>query len=123
MELVRLQGVGGLPPGESLVVEVSGRAIAIFNVEGELLAIDNACPHRGGPLASGEICGEIVTCPWHGWQMDIRTGACVNGPLARVATHRVLVDGADLLLVVRRQPERAPAIRQESTAEPDRKTI
>jgi nitrite reductase/ring-hydroxylating ferredoxin subunit len=50
------------------------RVIALFNVGGEFFALDGVCPHQGGPLGEGELCGAIVTCPWHGWQFDVRTG-------------------------------------------------
>lgn len=55
-------------------VEVDGRLIAVFNVGGEFLAIDNECPHRGGALADGALAGTIITCPLHRWQFDLRDG-------------------------------------------------
>jgi len=79
-----------LPPGSRKLVTVKGRAIAIFNVAGELFALLNRCPHRGGSLCEGKLTGlvrssepghydysrrgEILRCPWHGWEFDIRTG-------------------------------------------------
>ena len=48
---------------------------AIFNVEGTLRALDGVCPHQGGPLGEGRLEGCRVTCPWHGWQFDVETGA------------------------------------------------
>ena len=47
---------------------------ALFNVDGTFYALDGVCPHQGGPLGSGEVHNCIVTCPWHGWQFDVRTG-------------------------------------------------
>ena len=62
------------PPGESRELVVAGRLIALFNIEGQFFALDGVCPHQGGPLAKGTLCGHIVTCPWHGWQFDVRDG-------------------------------------------------
>ena len=47
---------------------------ALFNVDGQFFALDGVCPHQGGPLGQGELCGSIVTCPWHGWQFDVEDG-------------------------------------------------
>jgi 3-phenylpropionate/trans-cinnamate dioxygenase ferredoxin subunit len=79
-----------IPPGERKIVEVAGRSIGVFNIDGEFFALRNNCPHEGGPLCVGPICGfvsserpgeyhysrqgEILRCPWHGWEFDIRTG-------------------------------------------------
>ena len=52
--------------------------IALFKLEGKIYALDNACPHMGGPLGEGEIEDEVVTCPWHGWQFDIKNGHNIN---------------------------------------------
>jgi len=62
------------------LVEVGGRAIAIFNLGGRYYAIDNVCPHRGGPLSEGTIAGDDVICPWHGARFSIKTGAVLGPP-------------------------------------------
>ena len=62
------------PPGEAREVVAAGRLIALFHVDGQFYALDGVCPHQGGPLGKGQRCGHIVTCPWHGWQFDIRDG-------------------------------------------------
>lgn len=82
--------VGEIPPGGRKLVTLDGRAVVIFNVAGEFFALNNRCPHRGGSLAQGhltglveasapgEYCysrrGEIIRCPWHAWEFDLRTG-------------------------------------------------
>src|SRR4051812_27455134 len=71
---VRLASLEDLPPGGSLEVEHEGHIYALFNVDGVISAIDGICAHQGGPLADGPLRGTMVTCPWHGWQFDIRTG-------------------------------------------------
>jgi nitrite reductase (NADH) small subunit len=62
------------PPGTCLEVVAAGRIIALCNVDGTFYALDGVCPHQGGPLGKGTISGHIVTCPWHGWQFDVRSG-------------------------------------------------
>lgn len=66
------------------LVETQGRKIAVFNLGGEIYAIDNACTHVGGPLAEGKVVGEEVICPWHGSRFNIKTGAVIHPP-ARTA--------------------------------------
>lgn len=67
--------------GKGLIVNLpDGREVALFNIEGEIFALDNACPHMGGPLGDGEIEDSTVICPWHAWQFNIKTGECINVP-------------------------------------------
>ena len=89
---------GDVRQGEGLVVETGGRTVAVFNVEGRYYAIDNTCPHRGGPLGEGDVEGRTVTCPWHAWRWDVTTGANVNNPAVRVACYPVSLDGDDLVI-------------------------
>jgi nitrite reductase/ring-hydroxylating ferredoxin subunit len=91
-------GVEEVPPGEARVVEAGGRMLALFNVQGTFFAIDNACAHRGGPLGEGDVDGAVVTCPWHAWRWDVRTGANVNNPAVKLACFPVTVEGASLLV-------------------------
>jgi nitrite reductase/ring-hydroxylating ferredoxin subunit len=83
-----------------MVVEINGKALALFNIDGTFYAIDNTCLHRGGPLGEGEVEGDEVSCPWHGWQYNVKTGVCVNNPAAKVATYQVKVDGTDLKVLL-----------------------
>lgn len=70
-----------IPPGKSIIVlSPKGQEIALFNIDGEIFALENACPHQGGPLGEGEVENACVTCPWHGWQFDVKTGTCINMP-------------------------------------------
>lgn len=62
------------PPGTSLERVVGNRIVALANVDGAWHAIDGLCPHQGGPLGTGKLCGALLTCPWHGWQFDMPTG-------------------------------------------------
>jgi 3-phenylpropionate/trans-cinnamate dioxygenase ferredoxin subunit len=79
-----------IPPGGRKIVEVTGRSIGVFNLDGEYFALRNRCPHQGGELCLGPVsgfvtssgpgdyrverAGEFLRCPWHGWEFDIRTG-------------------------------------------------
>ena len=76
-----------IEPGQARLVDVQGKSIALFNVEGQFFALDNTCTHTGGPLAEGEISGHEVTCPWHGARFDVWTGKVV-GPPAQHAVAR-----------------------------------
>ena len=56
------------------------RIVALFNVDGQFYALDGICPHQGGPLGKGTLNGCVITCPWHGFQFDVRTGQNVSNP-------------------------------------------
>ncbi len=101
--------VDEIPPGGRKIVEVGGRSIGVFNIAGEYYALRNSCPHEGGPLCVGPICGfvssempgeyqysregEILRCPWHGWEFDIKTGQSWFDPRrVRVRSYEVTVE-------------------------------
>jgi nitrite reductase/ring-hydroxylating ferredoxin subunit len=103
-----------LPPGERKVVEVAGRSIGVFNVRGEYFALRNRCPHQGGPLCLGKTWGlvtgdlpgqfefsrkgEILACPWHGWEFDMRTGQSWCDPQKlRVRAYEVTVEQGEMI--------------------------
>jgi len=89
---VKVAAVGDLAAGEGKVVEVEGKTLALFNVDGAYYAINNSCAHRGGPLGEGELDGRVVTCPWHAWRWDVTTGANINNPAVEVACYPVRVE-------------------------------
>ncbi|MCC7083568.1 MAG: Rieske 2Fe-2S domain-containing protein [Pirellulales bacterium] len=70
----KITNVEDCPPGRGIEAVAGERVIALFNVDGQFFALDGICPHQGGSLGEGELSGCIVTCPWHGWQFDVRTG-------------------------------------------------
>ena len=103
---------GELPPGERKIVTANGRSIGVFNVHGTYYALRNLCPHRAAPLCLGRVRGlvvsdgpysvrmerdgEILTCPWHGWEFDITTGRSHFNPhRLRVKTYDVTVAPAE----------------------------
>lgn len=104
--------VAELPVGERVIVEINGRSIGVFNVEGEFYALRNLCPHEGAELCKGTVTGmnlpsevgeynwvregEILRCPWHAWEFDIKTGKSIFNPhKVRVACYDVEVEGAE----------------------------
>ena len=78
-----------LNPGNGKVIIVEGKPIALFNLGGEFVALDNRCPHRGGSLGEGEIKGDIVICPWHGWEFNCNTGKAIENDDVIVKTYPV----------------------------------
>jgi nitrite reductase/ring-hydroxylating ferredoxin subunit len=82
-----------LEPGRIIEIIIGGTAIAVANVGGTYYAISNTCAHADGPLGEGALDGTLVTCPYHGWQFDVRDGGCRTHPNARVASFPVQVVG------------------------------
>jgi nitrite reductase/ring-hydroxylating ferredoxin subunit len=76
----RIAAVADCPPGTCLEAVAGDRVVALFNVAGEFFALDGVCPHQGGPLGQGVLEGDTVTCPWHGWQFNVRNGQCRLSP-------------------------------------------
>ncbi len=95
-ERVTVANTTELTVGTGIVAEVNGKSLAVFNVEGTFYVIDNTCIHRGGPLGEGDLEGEVVTCPWHGWEYNVKTGVSVNNPSACVASYSVVVEGDEV---------------------------
>lgn len=79
------------------MVTVNGRHVALFRLDDEFFAIDNLCLHKAGPLCDGQIdAADVVTCPWHGWSYEIKTGTLVQDPRVGVSKHEVRVDGDEV---------------------------
>lgn len=104
--------VDEIPPGSRKIVEVAGRSIGVFNVDGTLYALRNRCPHQGGPLCEGFLMSSLrssgpghydhrpgealIRCPWHGWEFDIATGRSWFDPArTRVRAYEATVESAD----------------------------
>ncbi|MBI3770297.1 MAG: non-heme iron oxygenase ferredoxin subunit [Deltaproteobacteria bacterium] len=100
-QYVKAGAAAEMSPGQGKLVELQGKKIALFNVDGAFYAIDDTCTHRGGPLSEGECEGTEVTCPWHGAIFDLRTGEVIGGPAkTKVACYPVRVSGADVEIEV-----------------------
>ena len=108
----RVCRVSELPPGERKIVDVGRFSIGVFNIDGEFYALRNVCPHQLAPLCKGRIsgttlpsdvgeyryahAGEIIHCPWHKWEFNIKTGRSVFNPhKLKVATYEVSVERED----------------------------
>lgn len=97
---IRLTAADQIPLREGRAVSIGSRQIAVFNLGARYLAVDNRCPHRGGPLCDGIVSGESVVCPLHAWKVRLDTGA-VDRPAARdecVRTYPTRVEDGILLL-------------------------
>jgi nitrite reductase/ring-hydroxylating ferredoxin subunit len=99
-EFVRVASLSELAPGTAKAVEVKGKAIALFNVEGTIYATDNTCLHQGGPLGEGELMGGVVICPWHQWEYNVRTGELVGDSSVKITTYPVQIEGSDIKVAV-----------------------
>jgi nitrite reductase (NADH) small subunit len=98
MAFVRAAKKDEVPPGTIREFQLDGKTVAVANVDGKFSVINNVCLHRGGPLGEGELNGQIVTCPWHGWQYDVATGKLVTNPAVGVETYPVEVRGDDIFV-------------------------
>ena len=94
--LIKVAELNELKPGEGKVVMAGERELALFNVEGRFYAVDNTCPHRGGPLGEGMLDGPVVTCPWHGWKFDVTTGISPVVKTAKVKPVKIVVEDNDV---------------------------
>jgi len=103
-DFVRAIAVSDLSPGQATEVTVAGEGVALFNVEGTFYALANRCPHRGGPLGQGFVEGAEVSCPWHNWTFDVRTGENTASRDMRVPCHEVRVEDGQVLVRVVSQP-------------------
>ncbi|TMV48025.1 Rieske (2Fe-2S) protein [Paenibacillus mesophilus] len=107
---------GDIAEGGRMIVEVEGRSIGVYRVNGELYALHNRCPHEGAPLCKGPVCGttmpsrvyeyeygrrgELVRCPWHGWEFEIKTGKSLFSDKVRTRSYKVQVDEGKVGIVL-----------------------
>ncbi len=97
-DFVKVCKKADVPEGRGRTVDVKGKPVAIFNVGGNFCAISDTCMHRGGPLGEGELDGNIVVCPWHGWRYDVTTGVNELDPSICVDKYQIKVEGDDLVV-------------------------
>lgn len=98
--LVTVARVGDVAPGEVKPVEADGQPVALANVNGELYAVEGHCLHLQGPLGDGHLEHAVLTCPWHGWQYDVRTGLNEFDHAIRLRTYEVRVEDGDVKVVL-----------------------
>ena len=97
-EWIRVADLAATPPGSAQVVRVGRYDVALFNVAGSYYALENACPHQGGPIAEGWVEGLTVTCPWHAWCFDLRTGDMTLGQFAWIERFEVRVENGGIFV-------------------------
>ena len=106
---------GEIASGERLVVELDGKSIGVFNVNGRYVAVLNICPHEFAPVCLGRVGGttlpsapgewtwgregEILACPWHGWEFDLLTGTCLTDK-RRLHMYEVTVEDDQIIVIV-----------------------
>jgi nitrite reductase (NADH) small subunit/3-phenylpropionate/trans-cinnamate dioxygenase ferredoxin subunit len=97
-DFVSVAKVGDIPAGEGRNYPVNGRMIALFFVDGEYFAIDDACPHMGASLAGGYVENGAVMCPWHAWRFCVKDGSWLDSPKSKIRTgaYEVRIDGDDV---------------------------
>jgi nitrite reductase/ring-hydroxylating ferredoxin subunit len=99
-EFVKALKKADLPENSCKQIEIGdkGLAVMICNIKGSYHAMDGTCPHMGGPLGEGDLDGNVVTCPWHGWTFDVMTGNCLIRPGVKQSVHAVKTEGDDILV-------------------------
>ena len=99
-KLVKVANKADLAEGLGKIVKVDGRSIALFRSNEGYYAMANNCLHRGGPLGEGDLTGDIVTCPWHGWKFNVRTGSFTVIPTLKVVTYKVTEQDGSILVEI-----------------------
>ena len=98
MPFVKVGSVSKLPAGSVMEASIGEERYAICNVAGAVLALSGTCPHRGGPLGQGVVNGGNLTCPWHAWEFDCRTGHHDYNPAIKLDTFPVEISGGDIVV-------------------------
>jgi nitrite reductase/ring-hydroxylating ferredoxin subunit len=133
--------VDEIPPGQRKIVTVAGRSIGIFNIDGEFFAFRNRCPHAGAPLCEGVLSGivqsqgpgdytytrkgEILRCPWHQWEFDVKTGQSWVDPVkTRVRSYDAKIEpGCSLMESTGTELEKGPYIAETFSVSQDKDYI
>ena len=92
--------IGELTNDSVIEVEYDGDLYAICRTKGEFRAMYGVCPHQGGPLGQGNVADGLVICPWHMWEFDSSTGACLVDDALGVPTYDVKVEGSGIFVDV-----------------------
>jgi 3-phenylpropionate/trans-cinnamate dioxygenase ferredoxin component len=94
---VTVARVGEIPEGGRKLVRIDDQELAVFLLGGSYYALDDVCTHDGGPIAEGELDGEIIECPRHGAKFNVKTGAVISLPaISPVPTYAVRVQGDEI---------------------------
>lgn len=108
-EYVDVGAVSEIPEKRPVLRRIGDRKIALCRTASGIHALDNTCPHRGGPLSEGDLIGEELVCPWHLWAFDVKSGNCPGSTSVGVAAHDVKIEG-DRVLVRLAPPRPLPEL-------------
>ena len=98
-DFIKVAELHELDEGQLMGIEVDGEPICLARVNGEICAFTDNCTHISGPLNEGELNGDVLTCPWHGAQFNVRTGKVLRGPARQdILTYPVKIEGQSVLL-------------------------
>lgn len=97
-EFTDVATIADVPLGRAIARRIGDRTIAIYHTANGYFATDNTCPHRGGPLAEGDLIGDEINCPWHLWGFDVKTGLCAGNREIVVSTHEIRIEGERILV-------------------------
>ena len=100
MAKIKVAKVNDVQEGKGKVLFINGKEIALFKLNGEFFAMDNTCPHQGGSLGDGSVNGDIVTCPLHGWEFNVKTSTCLLLEHIKLDSYKVEVSGEDVFIDV-----------------------
>ena len=103
-DFVEVGSASELRVGSVRAVHVRGRRLALYRTAKGFFASDNVCPHRGGPLAEGDLIDNEIVCPWHLWSFDVETGVNPGNPECFVLTHEVRIEGDKILVRLSQSP-------------------
>jgi nitrite reductase (NADH) small subunit len=110
MNWIRITKAENIPLREGRSVRLGDEEIAIFNLGDRYVAVDNSCPHRGGPLCDGIVSGDTVVCPLHGWKISLETGSVLKPDVCvKVGTYPVSVEDGIIRVLYSKQPEEQAA--------------
>jgi nitrite reductase (NADH) small subunit len=87
-----------IAPNKSKTINLNGRTVGIYQINGQFYAVDDFCPHKGAPLHEGQLLGTLIMCPWHRWTFDLASGHCVTHPGTHIPCFEVKIEGDDILL-------------------------
>jgi nitrite reductase/ring-hydroxylating ferredoxin subunit len=99
-EFVTIASTSDIPAGSGKIFDVKGNSVAVWNLSGNFHAFQNVCPHRGGPVGEGELEGNVITCPWHGWSFDVVSGTNTMNPAAKINKYDVKVENNQIQVAV-----------------------
>lgn len=97
--MLKIANKSHVPEGKTIAIDLpDGRSIALFNQNGQYYALNNFCPHKGAPLNEGKVENGIVTCPWHCWKFDIKSGECLSPEEAKVRSYKLFFEGDSIFI-------------------------